>query len=322
MSRRFVGKAFALGALALLLQAAGANLVFRMRGFPAREALDRALENRADLVLFGDSVFRRKSADDRDSRDLVAMLSDQLPPPIGVVDHPGYGMEVYESFVEYVARQPHRPRRMAFAINLRSFSPEWDRAPGWQFERQKRRNRWGDLVALTLMKPLSTFGVIRRSSISQDEYENTPVWQGDRPVGVLRDYQGPAFEIVSEDHIRKKMICRYLYGLAAEHRKVQSMMRIVELCEKHGMKASFYITPVDVESGDRSVGPEFGKQVAANARVLVDRLAARNVAVADFSRLLGASEFCWREEGYPSEHLKDRGRERLAREIVRFVDPK
>jgi hypothetical protein len=78
---------------------------------------------------------------------------------------------------------------------------------------------------------------------------------------------------------------------------------------------------VDVESGTRSVGPEFREAMAAHTGLIRDLLAERKVPLLDLSASLDASLFDWRDRLYPNEHLKEKGRRYVADQVARRLSP-
>jgi len=313
-----------LGAVALIvvaLQFVVGQVAFR-RKFRTREAVDGHLARAVPVLYLGDSVIGSFHPADADRRDIAAMVQDRLPPgSVGLADRHGYDLDMFREFTDYVARQPQKPKRIVIPINLRSFSPAWDRRPQYQGEFEKLRLRHGDLLACAWSRPLSSFKLLRLNPISQQEFLETPVFRGTARVGTIRDFDNPSYAVFSEEKLRNKFVLDYLYPLARDHRKIRSMLAIEESCRRSGIAPLFYVSPVDVESGTRSVGPEFKETIASHTKLLRELLAERQVPLLDLSASLDASTFDWRDRLYPNEHLKEKGRRFLADEIAKRVSP-
>ena len=313
-----------LGFIALIvvaLQFLVGQVAFR-RKFRTRETLDGHLARAASVVYFGDSVIGSANGADADKRDIASMLQDRLPPgSVGLVDRHGYDLDTFREFVDYIARQPRKPKWVVLPINLRSFSPAWDRRPQYQGEFDKLRLRHGDLLACAWSRPLSSFKLLRLNPISPREFQETHVYRGSARVGVIRDFDNPSYAVFSEEKLRNKFVLDYLYPLARNHRKLRSMLAVEEACRKAGIVPIFYVSPVDVESGTRSLGPEFRDTVAAHVELLRGLLAERKVPLLDLSSSLDAAAFDWRDRLYPNEHLKEKGRRFVADEVARCVSP-
>lgn len=310
------GAAFALLVIALQVPL---ELLRGLAPIQPRDALD-ARRSPPDIVYFGDSVLESVAPGDADRRDLMVLLRDLLPDrSVGTIQGAAYGPELFEAFARYVARQPARPSRLLISINLRSFSPEWDPRPEYQFQAEKFRLHHGDLAAAAFLRPLNAFKAYSLTPISPAEYRIRPVTREGRPVGLVRDFLPLLVPPPGMSLEEGQFVFRYMNTVTPDSRGILALRRIAELCRKTGMEPRFYVTPVDVETGTRAVGPGFRQQVAANVAVLRESLAAENVRLLDLSALLDANAFDWRRNLVPNEHLTERGRAALARELAALL---
>jgi len=309
------GAAFALLVIALQVP------VELLRGVPSiqsRDALD-ARRDPPDILYFGDSVLDSLAPGDADRRDLVGLVRDLLPErSIGTVQGAAYGPELFEAFVRYVARRPARPPRLLISINLRSFSPEWEPRPEYQFEAEKFRLRHGDLAAAYL-RPLNAIKAYSLTPISPGEYRARPVFREGRPVGRVRDFLPLLVPPPGMGLEESQFVFRYMNSVTPDSRGVRALRRIAGICREAGMEPRFYVSPVDVDSGSRAAGPGFRRQVAANVAVLREALAAERLPLLDLSALLDRDAFDWRRNLVPNEHLTERGRAALARELAALL---
>ena len=81
----------------------------------------------------------------------------------------------------------------------------------------------------------------------------------------------------------------------------------------------FYITPIDYEAGEHSLGRQFSKRVGQNIVVLQSEMAKGGCSVLDLSNLLSSDAFDWRADLAPNEHLNFKGRKRLAAKISETI---
>jgi hypothetical protein len=109
----------------------------------------------------------------------------------------------------------------------------------------------------------------------------------------------------------------YEYPLDPSHRKLRALRDLTALCRSKGIPLRFYITPIDVESGERTAGPAFRPRVAANVAAIRAALADQGATIEDWSALFPAGLFSYKE--YPNEHLNAAGRRKLADEVLRLI---
>ena len=131
---------------ALLLKLAVACLVlvllqFLVAGvFPAelpREVLQvqELLDAEVDVLYLGDSTLLFPEGEVTTGEILQGLLPEYK---VGEIAHPAYNLDLYLHYVRYILRSAHRPRAIVIPVNMRSFSPEWDLRPGYQFDKVKR----------------------------------------------------------------------------------------------------------------------------------------------------------------------------------------
>lgn len=285
------------------------------------------LQDGVDVLYFGDSVNFIVDPDDDDDRSISRML-DSLTPELSVaaIDHPAYHLRVFESFVDALAEQPRRPRAVVIPVNLRSFSPSWDRFPQYQFTDVRRELKYG-ILWRAVEKPLRTFHVLDDfREVSWETYETTPVYSGTKKVGVVRDFDNPSYRRATRENRRNKFILEYMAAVSPDHRLLLALRRIAARARELNITPLFYLTPIDVETGTRFVGPSFTRQIEANAQTIRSQLKDVNPPPLDLSLSLPADRFHYASV-YPNEHLDEAGRmfvaEQLAQSLQRLPpDPR
>jgi len=311
------------GATFVLLVAALHVPVELFRGpapFTPRDRLDAGLGQGADLVYFGDSVLDCVSQADGDPRPLPRMVGDLLPERrLALAQGAAFTPELFEAFVHYLKRQSRRPEVLLIPVNPGALSPYWEPRPMYQFRSEKFRLRYGDLTALLLLRPLNALKAYPLMPIPLQEFHAAPVFRGGKQVGVTRDFLSNVTAPPGMSVIEGKFVLRYMTPVTRDSRGVSALRRIAQLCREFGMTPRFYVTPVDVETGEREAGPELRERLAANVQVVREALAAEHVTLLDLSTTIDAAAFDWPREFGPNEHLKERGRAALAKRLASFV---
>ena len=123
--------------------------------------LKHYLDNKADILYLGDSTIHHYSPQDLNRGAISEMIQDILPHySIGRISAAAYNMDLFAEIVKYASYHHHDPKIIIIPINLRSFSPEWDMRPEYQFEKEKlfltlaRHN-----LLFKFYKPLSVFSI-------------------------------------------------------------------------------------------------------------------------------------------------------------------
>lgn len=282
--------------------------------------LDFFMKLKSDIVYFGDSTINWAPTSDVNQESMPGLLQRLLPVNrVAMIEHASYQMDVYEAYARYIVRKNYHPQVVIIPINLRSFSPEWDKQPLWQFEKEKITLAMKDTFWMKFYKPLSVFKYFE-PRITRFEYEQTKVFDGRTSVGRIRDFDNPDFKIFSDEKMKKKLFFRYVYPLAVEHRKIKALVATAQLLKAHGVQPIFYITPVDFQTIEQYLGKDSLARITQNIELIKNSLSLSGVTFLDFSYSLGTEDFCWREDGegpfYPNEHLRLRGRMMVVKLLV------
>jgi len=308
-------KIIAFSGLVIVLQAV-VTAVFPPKTPREVRLLNRYLEERVDIIYFGDSTVHHFAESDRNKNPISLMLQDRLPGySVGKVAGAAYNMDLYERYVAYIVARGAKPRLIVIPINLRSFSPEWDQRPEYQFEKEKLFLTLApNFFHFLFYRPISVFSNLQ--PIQEQDYRESPVYEGFRQVGVVREFDNPSFRAFSREKTTRKLILRYMASLDGRHRKVQSMLRIVRMAKENGLSILFYITPIDYRTGNRHLGSVFAQRIGENARFIRSLLEVRRGAVLDLSLTLDSPAFNFGhfpdDHLYPNEHLKEQGRRYVA----------
>ena len=280
---------------------------------------------RADVLLFGDSVTKYRMDSEPADSTLAGLLPPLLPScRVSVVSAQAFHMQLFEAFGRYVSHNPAatRPHVVVIPINFRSFTTVWTERPGWQFEVMRRRFYWDSFAYDMTIAPLSIFKWYESIEGRQDEFLEAPVYFGTRKVGTIGGIglydKTMAYRLENRDEAKRLgVITYYMQAVRPESERFQAMVRLARTLKSANIRPLFYITPIDWEQCRKSVGEPGVEQIKANVRAVADGLAAEGVRVRDWAMALGTSSFSYAV--VPNEHLAPAGRAWVAQAIATAV---
>lgn len=288
---------------------------------------DRYLTQGVDVLYLGDSTLMLPVGEVTTGEILQELLPERR---VGQIAHPAYGLELFHDYAAHTNRHGASPQTLVVPINLRSFSPAWDMRPAFQFTKESRILAMGLPWARLLLRPLEVPGYFQ-PSISQQDFLDAPVYDGDVPVGQVRDFETlGAGEVLQEDAenayrevqledeetAQAVLTYHYMLNLEPDHRKLDAMVAMADLAARRGVNVIFYITPVNVEQGERFLGSKFAERFADNIRVVRSRLDA---AALDTVMLLNLAFDLPAYDFTDMEHLTEAGKEYVAAQIALAV---
>lgn len=266
--------------------------------------LNRILRDNPAVILLGSSVNDSTSDQDTDKRSISEILDAAIDPRVASVSHAAYHADIYSELCRYITMKPEKPAIIITEINLRSFSPEWDMRPQYQFVKERRL--------------LHGFPFFRPSIYTIDEqtFKNTPVFQYNKVAGTVDDFlyleTAPPIEAA-----RGGFIFHYSYALDPRHRKLASLKEISDTLSGKHVIPLFFIAPIDYLKAEAVLGKEFTVQIKKNTDTIKSILARTGATVLDFSLSLDSSYFDYRK--IPGEHLNQRGRKFVALSLATSV---
>ena len=294
--------------------------------------LDAALAQNANIVYLGDSTLTLPVGEVTTGEVLQEMMPECT---VAEIAHPAYNLDLYRYYVRHIVRSANRPRVIVVPVNMRSFSPEWDRRPGYQFAEEKAALTLGPLLSQVLWRPMQVFGGFE-SRISQEAFLDTPVYREETRIGTVRDFEqlteGSEAEALQgdtefayhdvlpsaddEEALQQFLTYRYLSGLQPDHRQLKAMLDIAKMGQEHHVRILFYITPVNYQQGQRYVGESFREVVSKNADVVKSLLLDQTgIALVDLAFNLEAFAFV------DMEHLRETGKEYVAVRLAAAIMP-
>jgi hypothetical protein len=308
---RFLTRLAAFVLLVLTVQA----LLIPVRPPELAFALDTIVSSPPATLFVGDSSVLWTKANDVDRRSIGRMFEEQAP-GTHVLASAAYTAELWHLEVQELLRRGVRFRTLLAPVNLRSFSTSWDRHPTYQFAKEK--------AFLSLPEPLRGFywpllslQAIKAVPISQRDYDSSPVFDGRLVVGTVRDFEDARPLLGPAKRLKRDFVYHYMEQLGPEQRNLRAFVTLATSLRERGIRAVFYVTPVDVETADRALGPRFRQQIGANVATVRRALAPTGAELIDLSFDVPASAFDYSEA--PNEHLKPEGRIQVAGRLTEIV---
>ena len=285
---------------------------------PEAERLASILAHPVDVIMFGDSSFTNVAEKDVDRRPLHSMITVDLSGlRVAVMAHAANHAGVYASMADAIIRSGNLPRAIVAPINLRSFSPEWDLKPSYQFVDEMVYLSHSTTIGRILHRPAEVFKYYDVNPISWSQYRNATVFDGTKAVGRVAEFDNPSFEELSPAHSRGKFILHYMYQLTPEHRRLQSLRHMAEALARAGVHLILFVSPLDMEAGQKSLGADFGTRVQQNIAVIRSALVSTGAELIDLVAVVPDDDFDY--VNYPTEHLKGAGRRQVANRVAGAV---
>ena len=275
------------------------------------------------LLLLGDSVAERVSWNDYDDRTLAEIVVQNLRgiTDVAVVSYGGFTLEVFYYLMLALEKMKHKPDLIVLPINMRNFSPQWDLEPMWQFlpeiEEIKR------FIANPSLR--SPVGRAQRETISTavfNSFDATPVKFTLSPFNRIAQFRllinsTPATEEQRRFRLQQIFVFHYTNKLAMGHRKLNALENILELLKIMRLPFFAYITPLNVDAGERFVGPEFSVALRENVQIVTDLvykyLTGSRSVFKNWSETMHSEYFFHADNA--TEHLNEAGRIILAESI-------
>ncbi len=292
------------------------------QNFPQFGDLEKSLQNNTEIIYFGDSTMRWTGQNDTDKRPIGDMLRNALEnTTVSVISSNAYHLGVYESFSNYICNSKNKPKIVIFPINLRSFSPEWDTRPQYQFKKETQQIQTKNNVFINLWNRF--LGVFGGKQEGEDEilWKNQIVYYNTTPVGRVIDFN---FKMTEKDpdlqeKIKKKFIYQYLYSLNSSHPKLSQLKNTINNYKNCGVNILVYVTPIDYIAGSRYLA-DFSKIAEANIQKIISVGESQGLDIKNMAFDLESKNFTYILN--PSEHLDEYGRSYISSELSKEIEGK
>lgn len=257
------------------------------------------------IVYLGDSTITSFSNNDTNKRPISALLEDRIKQKVTPVTHSAYHLGIYKDYVEYILEN-YTPEEIIIPINMRSFSPEWDTRPGYQFIKESFLLNNGRIGRM-FYSPLSTYTSMFRAT-NEHAWLNSQVFDNDILIGKVVDFENATYlKNSSVSNMKNKIIFHYRYKLTSNHRKISALRNICSVAKQNNIKVIFYVTPIDIDYVD-SVYPGTADLIVNNIKVVLQVINSYGLNAIDMSHSIPSDYFDWRVNTYPNEHLNEKGR--------------
>ena len=284
-----------------------------------------SLEPAPDVLYLGDSVVERVSRNDRDTRTLGDMVSLCLNGrlTVGSISRTGYHMGVFRGVVRALAAMPTWPKMVVFPVNMRTFSPQWDLRPMWQYDEEINSL---ENCAASLLESVEAIAERAEGDAELVHFDNVRVRYPMTTLSSIGEFR----DVIARRHgsaemkrfrLRQIFIFHYLHDLVPDHRRIVALRDLLSTVDAMGVRALAYISPVNFAAGIRRVGAEFeelfGANVARVCEVIMPFEESGRVRLQDWSVAFDSRSFFHEDE--PTEHLNEVGRMNLAGKIAEEV---
>lgn len=231
-------------------------------------------------------------------------------------------MKIYHALLSLLDVTRRKPRLVVLPINIRSFSPQWDLEPSWQFDREIK------LIDEYISSHKKHIPVINKLSSGSFDYERFDATTVKYPltafdtIGQFRLVINGKPRTEEQFRFRKKQIFifHYLHKLSVAHPKIKALTQLVKKISAWDVRLLIYITPVNSQAGDRYVGDQFSELFKANIQVIhkiLNPYLSSKMKLLDLSSVLPPDDFF--NPGDPTEHLNENGRLFLASKLFETI---
>lgn len=301
-------KSFLLRLFVFLLPVPFIYWQYQVYEFTELGELNKAMDQKVEIILFGSSVNKHLDPEDTDRRSISEMLHDISDQSAFGISHSAYHADIYLEFCRYISELDQTPKVVVLPVNMRTFSPEWDLRPEYQFVKEKRL-----LYGFPFYNPAFT-------DIDSNDFKATPVYRFGKEVGSVDDFTilHRDSTIPFDQSMEMGFTFHYLYNLEKEHRKIQSLKKCAEVLAAGGVQTIYYLTPIDYQRGERYFGKAFTTHLNQNIETVTSMLEANGVPIIDLSQAVDSTYFDYQK--IPNEHVDEVGRMFIADEIRKQVE--
>ena len=278
----------------------------RTHPFPELKKLQEALTTERPFLFFGDSVNRHYAKNDSDKRSLAEMLDTKLDQPVTGISYYAYHAEVYLEFIKYINRTaPNKKITILIPINLRSFSPEWDLRPGYQFLTEK--------YALNGYPYWHHFNFKQYELVSTSDFEMERILYNNTDIGDVIDIEKILNITEKDTTLKYGFIYHYMQAITLDNQKMKAFKEIASYNENTNLDIRLYFTPIDYMQAKKLGVKNFKVQISQNINTIQEELKAKSIEILNLSLLLDSTQFDY--EKIPNEHLNQSGKEQLVEQL-------
>jgi hypothetical protein len=289
----------------------------------------------ADIVYFGESSNMTVSENDS-VKETISGLISVLVPEKRVVAIDTYA--VHSGIYKYWAKQFssfNKPKCIIITMNLRSFGAAWIHSKAESSLKKSVR------MAETPFAALNRFALALRMPSDktqlQSERETLMQWRHEEldfpypfPYKTTKEWDDGTSEklknknISHSDSTRIMLACHYIKAFAFRIKdnnpRVNDFDKIAEWGKANNVKIYFNLLAENIQLGGTLVGKELVYLMQQNRDYLVKRYSARGAIVIDNLEIVEPEYFI--DKNWTTEHYSDKGRMKIARNVVEHLNLK
>ncbi len=175
------------------------------------------------------------------------------------------------------------------------------------------------IIFAPFYKPFSIYTDYFNDFANKDTWLDSNVYDNDTLAGKVKDFEKIGGKDINDLDMKKKIVFLYRYHLMVGHRKLKALNEICLLAKRSNAKILFYVTPVDFAYID-GVYAGTGDLVDKNVGVVKNIISNNGLPVLDLSHSIPSEFFDWKVNGFPNEHMNQKGRtfvaNALSKELV------
>lgn len=277
-----------------------------------------------DIFYFVDSTSFITDSLDKNTESINQYLQHLLPNHrVAVIGRPAGNPDIYGAYAAYASRVRPLPQYIIVQINMRSFSPPWDKESTWGFEEEKRYWRiFRDTPIMPFWPFFSDNSFFNLDSLPENKHPNNPIFNKLQKLGFMKDEKYIDKQVKSGDDTKDLIEWYYMYHLTKDHRKIKSLLEIADTFASKKTRVIFYFTPINYQPKKAYRGNEFEAQLKKNINLVKSLLLKKQVTVLDLSMSLPLEDFAWREDLYVNEHMAEKGRRFVAQSLAHEIKRK
>jgi hypothetical protein len=284
------------------------------------KAMERAYSsaNGPELLMFGESNMVWTVRDEADRRHLAEMIRDELGGNVklqGMVG-PGYNPRIIMAMLGALPKCTSEPKVVIVPMSLLMATTHWLAHPVLGYER----------VAAEMTEVISHGGTRpkRLAKPSDEEWETFDHIPAPSLIGARRTMGEVRLvtSAVPQTRWQQAIRLRHLMDsynaerLEPESLGVGLVAHMATTIRDMGLKSVAYIPPVNLDVGDKVLGPNAREHILRNAQLLADSYAA---AAGDSGSVVNAVDQCPVNEFADPLHLAEAGRRHVAHLIAEAI---
>jgi len=280
-----------------------------------------------DVLFFGDSTIRFTGERDVNRDGIDTFFLNQSGLSICAIASQGFTAILYSQYVQLLDSTRYRPKLVIIPVNLRVFSDSVAKRPSTSFPLRQIYTRYR-AIGVFEWRDYLKYRFLGLEDRLNNEWRNQPVVHGTVNLGTNGEILAASridepldYAPEREPQYARQLAIKFRYHYMMPVETNDPMLKRIEETLGHlkklGIPVLLYLTPINVQDGDRYVGTEFSEQVFRNVSVIKGRIAAHGETVIDLSRSLDPSFFIHKRDVF--EHLNTDGREFVAQQVAQVA---